>query len=437
MEPINNKTKIILDTCVLNHLFSNNISIGAKILAILAKYKENVWIPYTVYTEFLKINNEDLITKKVKAFKNIGNDFSTLYQEYSQKMQKVFIDIQRQDFEQWKSVEGGIQSIFNNLSDTISTYKKQLDDEAYKNKVSLYLNEVQVFVNELYHNGQVGNPFSASEVIEICREGELRYENLLPPGYSDLKKRGRDRFNDLFIWKEILKYPLRDEMVEGIIFLTDDCKEGNWWNPQKKSGNPETIHKFLLNEFQEIHCSYEEEKFIDLKFMTLVSFSEFCNSIFDIETCLKIEEEKQVEKLLKIFETSICNEMHTFVACMDFTKISEEFYINNDGEIFENDLKLCSYCFEIKDKYIEYELSVELPFELIIAYEDNDGDRIILGEAELLLSAIVSIRQEFIKNNKLNTYTILTPKKINEANFTVSSISYEVISCKDPYDYYK
>lgn len=437
MEPIDSRTKIVLDTCVLNHLFSNNISIGANILAILTKYKENVWIPYTVYTEFLKINNEELISKKTKAFKSIGSDFSSLHQELKQKAQKVFIDIQRQDFEQWKSIEEEIKRITDELSTTISAYQSRIDVESYKNKITLYLNEVQSFVNDLYNNGQVGNPFSASEIIEICREGELRYENLLPPGYSDSKKKGKAKFNDLFIWKEILKYPLSDETVGSIIFLTDDCKEGNWWNPQKNSNNPKVIQEFLLNEFEEIHCSYEEKRYVALKFMTLISFSGFCNSIFDIETCLKIEEDQQVEKLFGIYEYSICDELQTFVACMDFTDISEEFYINNDGEIFHDDLKLCSYCFEVADKYIEYELSVQLPFDLVIAYEDKEGDRFILGEAELLLSAIVSIRQEYIKNDKFNTYTILTQKEIDKSNFEVNSISYEVVSCKDPYDYYE
>lgn len=434
MKPFDSKTKIVLDTCVLNHLFSNNISIGAKILAILTKYKENVWIPYTVYTEFSKINNEELLSKKVKAFKSIGNDFSSLHQELKQKTQKIFIDVHRQDFEQWKDVEVDINRITDELYTKISAYKKQMYDGAFKNKVALYLNQVQFFIKELYCNGQVGNPFSPSEIICICKEGELRYENLIPPGYSDSKKKGTGRFNDLFIWKEILKYPLSNESIDSIIFLTDDCKEGNWYNPQENPNDSKIAHEFLKKEFEEVH---EEKRFVNLQFMTLVTFSKFCDSMFDIETCIRIEADQQIEKLLRIYDSPICDELLAFVACMDFSEISEEFHTNNDGEVFHNDLIICSHCFEITDKYIEYELSVQLLFELIIAYEDNEGDRFILGEAELLLSSIVCIRQEYIKNDKLNTYVILTPKEVDKSNYKVENISYEIISCKDPYDYYK
>lgn len=48
MKDVYVNTKIILDTNILNHIFSQQINDGARILALLKKFKNNLWIPYTV-----------------------------------------------------------------------------------------------------------------------------------------------------------------------------------------------------------------------------------------------------------------------------------------------------------------------------------------------------------------------------------------------------
>ncbi|MFR1905731.1 MAG: PIN-like domain-containing protein [Clostridium neonatale] len=105
-KPFKKVTKIILDTSVLNHLFSHNINIGAEILAILNLYKEDVWIPNTVYKEFLKIDEKKLIASKVKEYKDIGKCLKEEYNSFNQKVQNIFMKVDNNKlFEDWEEIK--------------------------------------------------------------------------------------------------------------------------------------------------------------------------------------------------------------------------------------------------------------------------------------------------------------------------------------------
>lgn len=426
---LNNETKVILDTSVLNHLFTDNIDIGAEVLGVLNLYKENVWIPYTVYDEFLKINNEDLINKKIRDYKKIGSELSNEYEKFNQEIQKIYMNVNKNNYHKWKVSEEKIVNKLKEIKEIIIESKKNIDENEYKKNIQIYLGETQKFVEQLYNNGQVGKKFGANEIIEICKEGSIRYECMLPPGYSDSGKKGIDKYNDLFIWKEILNYS-RQESIADIIFLTDDNKTGNWWS---KKSNEKTIHEYLKQEFYELNNDVE----INIDFMTLTQFFEYCQGNYNIETCLKLEEEKQIEKLIKIYEDKICDELHSYVVCMDYTEICNEFYKSNDSEVYFGELELCSHSMQVMEQEIIYNINVKLPFSLVIADEDNEGDRFIYGEAELLVSAIIEIKQKYVKNCSIGNYTILTSKVVNEQDFSVDSISYITTSLTDPYDYYE
>lgn len=78
---------------------------------------------------------------------------------------------------------------------------------------------------------QIGAPFSIPKKIEIYREGETRYNHLIPPGYEDRDKDKDDKtktkkFGDLIVWKEVLQKAQEND--RPFIFITDDEKE-DWW----------------------------------------------------------------------------------------------------------------------------------------------------------------------------------------------------------------
>ena len=86
---------------------------------------------------------------------------------------------------------------------------------------------------------------SASSIYEICREGERRYNKLIPPGYKDNKKDGPFKYGDLISWVETYKYAQLNK--KNVIFVTDDVKE-DWW---ERNGKREILfRKELIKEFR-------------------------------------------------------------------------------------------------------------------------------------------------------------------------------------------
>ena len=94
------------------------------------------------------------------------------------------------------------------------------------------------------------NHFLFKKLFEIIKEGEVRYRNMLPPGYMDdnevyKKKKGFQKYGDLIIWKEILRYS--SVQKKPIILICNDKKE-DWFNADKKSELESPRHE-LLKEF--------------------------------------------------------------------------------------------------------------------------------------------------------------------------------------------
>ena len=69
----------------------------------------------------------------------------------------------------------------------------------------------------------MGDALESARVEEICREGEKRYRELVPPGYKDSEKPGYRKYGDLLIWYELID-KARDSHLP-LIFITSDAKE--------------------------------------------------------------------------------------------------------------------------------------------------------------------------------------------------------------------
>ena len=84
------------------------------------------------------------------------------------------------------------------------------------------------------------------------KEGEVRYRNLVPPGYEDAppfesKKKGLQRYGDLIVWKEILRYA--KEKKKPVLFVCNDLKNDYYHYEGRKSTN--IPRHELIKEFQD------------------------------------------------------------------------------------------------------------------------------------------------------------------------------------------
>jgi hypothetical protein len=126
---------------------------------------------------------------------------------------------------------------------------------------------------------RVGDPPSQNELDEIYKEGKSRYENQIPPGYSDTRKakevpaqfsthglRIERQFGDLILWKQLIKLA-STQSLKHLILVTDDEKE-DWWLTIDSLGKktigprPELLEEMMDNTSLEDFYIYNSETFL-------------------------------------------------------------------------------------------------------------------------------------------------------------------------------
>lgn len=147
-----------------------------------------------------------------------------------------------------------------------------------------------------------GSPYNYNEKLNIVKEGHYRYLNQIPPGYMDAvdengkegnAKKGFEKFGDLFVWKEILKYS--ESNKKDVLFITEDHKE-DWY--EKKTMFP---RRELIEEF-----SFETKR--EISFCNLEGFIWLLRSYFEKE----------------IAEPSLFEDIDAIVVSIDLMKKTEE-----------------------------------------------------------------------------------------------------------------
>lgn len=206
----------------------------------LSKLSEHLWIPNHVYKEYLR-NRKGVIKKPIKdsylplrkhldCINKSVNKVSNLYEDIhnqtkkTDKLPQIDVKVTEKHTDVTKKISELIDGFNTELISAIEDAEKEirntLENDDHLKKVT-----------ELF---SVGREYSFSELMEIVEEGEIRYRNLIPPGYEDLKEKdGIQKYGDLIIWKQILEFI--GEKETNLIFVINDHKED--WVIQDKEDN--------------------------------------------------------------------------------------------------------------------------------------------------------------------------------------------------------
>lgn len=435
-------TLIVLDTSALNKIIENYNGVGKDFYKILDECKDSILIPNTVYDEFYAISQEEMIEAKLK---NIGK-LKTDLNNYRDNFDKCIDDIDTKI----KDLNGKIYSITENTSEASlnKSNQKQIIHE-YKNNIDKYLDKIDLELlkntyNKAYNginniicyslkNKKNKTHFSTDEIIKICEEGKIRFENLLPPGFSDKNKRGYYKYNDLFIWKEILNYTKENKSIDSVIFITEDMKEGNWW--KKTSANEKRkIHRFLLDEFNST-VSSNNVVGRKIEFMTVTDFIGNYNGIKDVLKLIEFDRDKIADEVFYVYRRDLEAAMFNQIYNINPIDIDEEFYRSDLPEFEAGDLRLLNNGIKVVDDTIRCRLSIGLNVDMNFEFTDKEGDKFELGEAEVFLSARAYIDLKYKTDCQKNRYEITYPDKIEETNFELKYVNMQVLNSKNLYDY--
>lgn len=201
-----NTATFVFDTNVFLNLYRYSNKTRNQLLESFEWLKTRIWMPYQVALEFCE-DRYEVIEEVNRRFDNLCGE--------AEKIVDNWAKVLRLD-----SNDSDIKELAQYMKNWVS---KKKNSNYYVFNVAD--DEVLNKVLELF-DGKTGEGFSSEDKLSIEQEGEKRYSDEIPPGYKD-KKKTRNKFGDLLVWKEILNYS-KNQNVD-IIYVTNDQKE-DWWN---------------------------------------------------------------------------------------------------------------------------------------------------------------------------------------------------------------
>lgn len=371
---------IILDTNIYLNLYEYAPHVSDVFLDILEEVFDSIYLPYAVSKEFDK-NHRVCHGRQRKKFSNIPNILSKYTTQMKDKISKQFEILSNFKFPNIDSLQEDVKSKLQEIEDIFEEYVTEHNVFDEINNSFLEADRIQELVQRLITDGHLLEGFTRDELYDICEEGERRYKKKTPPGFMDQKdKTGIQLYNDLIIWKEVLKFSKANDKY--VIFVTDDVKPDWYDNINQKA----VFHPMLVEEF---------EKVTSHKILAMTSAELFNN----LSTILGKEMPSNIECILNYdnenyIDTIVDSELPEDV----LSKISfsgEEYvdtdtlerYDGSDFEMEDESIEYLSYEFEgIDEGRAYYTISFEVKatgYSREYCGRDDDTKEIILSDRRI------------------------------------------------------
>ncbi|EPC8408884.1 TPA: hypothetical protein ROY06_004654 [Bacillus cereus] len=256
---------IVFDTCALLNVYRYSLLSSKRILDYIKRYEGKMWIPSRVRKEFYKNKGS---VRSVNLYKNLDKQLTKLVEMKRDELFVQLSEYEKKRFPKFTELKGQLEGKLAEMVTITKNYKEEVVEETgvYKG----FIEEVDSFLDALLNSDKVGEAIGLVSLMEIIKEGELRYKYNLPPGFKDAdKQEGIDKFGDLILWKEIIKRA--GEISEkNIIFVTSDTKS-DWFHKNKKN---EIIgpREELISEFKNYHSEKE---------VIIIPFEDYIEEISD------------------------------------------------------------------------------------------------------------------------------------------------------------
>ncbi|MCF3110915.1 PIN-like domain-containing protein [Niabella sp. CC-SYL272] len=291
---------ISLDTNVLFNIYRYSEETRKELLRVIQKYSTQLWLTNHSAFEFHK-NRITVISEQIQIYEETIKAFKKLENDIVKNLKTPHLS---------KSVllkfENTIAETIKDLEKKKDYYKRLLTDDNILSKISALFEK------------KVGSAFTSSEILEVEKEGEVRYRKKMPPGYKDNDK-SENKYGDLIIWKELIRKAGEDK--KPFILIIDDLKE-DWWlraHGQTVSPRQELSQELFSETGQSFHL-YTPDRFLEFASKTEEVKQEAIDEVREIR-----KEEAQ-----KFYDDRIFDVIKTNLKLNDFLKI------NYSNKISEN-----------------------------------------------------------------------------------------------------
>ena len=239
---------IVPDANVLLSLYRLSETTRGKLLEILERLQDRLFIPHQVGLEFQK-NRITVIEEQIEAYETVDKQVKNFAAKVGGGVRRHprldKIDLENRIKKALKPVEKHLTEIRADHPDPLT------DDDP------LGADSVRDEVDRLFADC-LGEPRDIEALKQI---GDERYERKVPPGFEDREKDEPDRYGDLAIWLDVI-----DEAKKrgtGAIIVTEERKADWWWKEDGKMIAPrrELVEEMRVKAGQQVYL-YGLERFM-------------------------------------------------------------------------------------------------------------------------------------------------------------------------------
>ena len=272
---------IVFDTNVLLNLYFYTSKTKNKMIGVMEKYRDRLWMPYQVGWEYF--NNRE---NKIETLHESCDKIKAKVKESKDAFKKLLDD----NFKRHPYIVR--EKLIEKFNKGLEAVEKELENLKSKDPDYQSKDTVWEKLTELY-DGRVGNDYALDILEKIYAEGENRFALEVPPGYSDIKDK-KDRgprhlYGDLIIWKMVIEHAKYKK--ENVVFVTEE-KKPDWYDKKKKMPRKDLMCEFHKESGGKKVLICDQEGFLRLveKYLGVVMDDVAIEEIKDVA---KEEEEKR------------------------------------------------------------------------------------------------------------------------------------------------
>jgi hypothetical protein len=238
----------VVDANVLLNLYRYSTETRKELERALTSVKDRVFAPHQAAKEFLK-NRLVVTAGQAQEYTKAITTINDLAAVISNKKKHPFLP----DAELPRFIEHA-KKLVEHLEAQQATLLDRLTND-----------EILEFVQTMF-DGKTGKPFDETSLAALAAEGDIRYQNEVPPGYKDGKKDASGdpyrKYGDLIVWKQLIAEV--KACGKPVVFVTDDKKEDWWLEQSGRTIGPRTeLREEFIAEVQKDFWMYTVDKFIE------------------------------------------------------------------------------------------------------------------------------------------------------------------------------
>lgn len=387
---------IVLDTNVLLELYRQPANISLDVISALKRILNNIYIPRQVYDEYLK-NYHKICGDEKKKYKKVTEELSDSLKKLQNDIAKKVGEYRKHNYTDISKLQNNLNEKIKDTQNIITEFEKSHHAEIQLNIDFLQNDKVKEFVDLLLNQGNIGEKIPFSKKLLLLQEGQVRYDNLIPPGFQDSAKNGEAKYGDLFVWKDIIT--IAKEKNTNIIFVCNDTKE-DWW--EKNKDTPIDLRQELNEEFKETNSS------LSIHFLTLDKFFSYLAEELKLgksKSALQLSALDDTREMLANYEDKISQSIKDYLMTIHIDEeLDEEFLETGDENIYWS---IADVSVEKEIKNITYYVNLDISVLADLIYQEDGGYPYDAGKVALALIEKIEISmEEYSTDSEIKTITV-------------------------------